>query len=80
MLKAVLRGQHVLFVVFLSLSDACAAGCTVLHGPPACCFNQAKASAAAEKKKLADELRLERAGRERAEELLVRQVRCSVKM
>lgn len=41
---------------------------------PATTFLQAKASAAAEKKKLADELRLERAGRERAEEVLVRQV------
>lgn len=35
---------------------------------------QTKTTAAADRKRLADELRLERAGRERAEELLVKQV------
>jgi hypothetical protein len=51
--------------------------CWVCH--PCSAAVQAKASAAAEKKKLSDELRLERAGRERAEELLVRQVgRCTL--
>jgi hypothetical protein len=41
---------------------------------------QAKSTSASERRKLADELRLERAGRERAEEVLVRQVRMCVLM
>jgi hypothetical protein len=38
-------------------------------------LHQAKATSASERKRLADELKIERAGRQRAEELLVKQVR-----
>lgn len=38
-------------------------------------LHQAKATSASERKRLGDDLKIERAGRQRAEELLVKQVR-----